>query len=65
MREVPYLKDEVCDNCGEIGAFDFMGDLFCQDCIGGYIEGEDFQEGDYIESEGQSCLLGNPFPEPE
>ncbi len=31
-REVPFRKDEVCDECGQKGAFDFMGDLICADC---------------------------------
>lgn len=31
-REVPYIKDEVCDVCGNQGALDFMGDLLCPSC---------------------------------
>ena len=32
-REVPFDEDEVCDICGEKGAYDFMGDLICPKCI--------------------------------
>lgn len=31
-REVPFDKDEKCDLCGAVGAFDFMGDLLCPAC---------------------------------
>jgi len=32
-RYVPFDKDAVCDGCGALGAFDFMGDFFCQKCL--------------------------------
>jgi hypothetical protein len=32
-REVPYDPALVCDNCFHVGAFDFMGDYFCGDCL--------------------------------
>ena len=32
-REVPYGTELKCDNCGKIGAFDFMGDYICGECI--------------------------------
>jgi len=32
-RDVPYDPDEICDICGKKGAFDFMGDLICLDCL--------------------------------
>lgn len=32
-RDVPYIEDEVCDLCGKTGAYDFMGDCICQECI--------------------------------
>ncbi len=31
-RDIPYDLDLMCDSCGKIGAFDFMGDYFCADC---------------------------------
>lgn len=38
-RDVPWDKEAVCDNCGEVGAFDFMGDYFCDRCAAeGYDE---------------------------
>lgn len=32
-REVPFDPLAICDNCGEVGAFDFMGDLLCYKCF--------------------------------
>jgi hypothetical protein len=32
-REVPFCIDEICDICGRKGAFDFMGDLYCKQCL--------------------------------
>jgi len=32
-REVPYSENEKCDICNKGGAFDFMGDLICADCL--------------------------------
>ena len=31
-REVPYYPELVCDHCGTVGAFDFMGDYLCHEC---------------------------------
>ena len=32
-RSIPLESEAVCDNCGNTGAFDFMGDYFCSDCL--------------------------------
>lgn len=32
-REVVFDENEKCDICGELGAFDFYGDIICQKCI--------------------------------
>lgn len=32
-RDIPYDKKLKCDNCGHDGAFDFMGDYYCGDCL--------------------------------
>lgn len=32
-RTVPFDEKEICDVCGKKGAFDFMGDYICQECI--------------------------------
>ena len=32
-RDVPYDPDDICDECGAKGAFDFMGDLLCPKCV--------------------------------
>jgi hypothetical protein len=39
-RIVPFDENEICDNCGVHGAFDFMGDFLCGDCAHKYIEPE-------------------------
>lgn len=33
-REVPFDPDEICDQCGCDGAYDFQGDLLCSKCAG-------------------------------
>jgi len=33
-RDVPFEPEAVCDICGRVGAFDFMGDLLCPECSG-------------------------------
>ncbi len=32
-REVPFNPNSTCDGCGVKGAYDFMGDYFCQECL--------------------------------
>lgn len=34
-REFPWDPNEVCDNCGNQGAFDLYGDYVCGDCLHG------------------------------
>ena len=31
-RDVPFAPNTPCDNCGTMGAFDFMGDYLCMKC---------------------------------
>lgn len=31
-RDVPFKPEATCDECGAKGAYDFMGDYFCQKC---------------------------------
>ncbi len=31
-RDIPFEK-VICDGCGALGAFDFMGDFFCPKCL--------------------------------
>ena len=31
--EIPFEELEQCDWCGKIGAFDFMGDFCCAECL--------------------------------
>ena len=33
-REAPYDKHIECDSCGKEGAYEFMGDYLCDDCVG-------------------------------
>jgi len=39
-RDIPFYPEVQCDNCGTIGAYDFMGDYLCENCIGFHIEEE-------------------------
>ena len=32
-RMVPFDPDAICDLCGAVGAFDFMGDFYCEECV--------------------------------
>lgn len=31
-RDIPFERNATCDNCGRIGAFDYMGDYWCGAC---------------------------------
>jgi hypothetical protein len=31
-REIPFDENAICDGCGCKGAFDFMGDFYCEKC---------------------------------
>lgn len=37
-RIVKFEPKEFCDDCGKMGAHDFMGDLACDDCASEKIE---------------------------
>ena len=39
-RDVPFEPLEKCDLCGKEGAFDFMGDFYCQECAAKFISAE-------------------------
>jgi len=39
-RTVPFDDKAICASCGKVGAFDFMGDCLCQECLG-YKEPKD------------------------
>lgn len=47
-KDVPFDKNAKCDNCGRKGAFDFMGDYLCVNCI---TESDDELEKEEYESE--------------
>jgi len=32
-RDVPFDEFAVCDSCKKVGAFDFMGDFYCAECL--------------------------------
>ena len=32
-REIEFDEEEYCDDCGVKGAFDFMGDYYCHECL--------------------------------
>ena len=71
-RDVPFDKDAVCDGCGAMGAFDFMGDFFCPKCL---AEDKDAAQptlaGDgatcprcrgVLNNDGYCLACGYPFP---
>lgn len=33
-KDVPFEADNICDECGALGAFDFYGDCLCPKCVG-------------------------------
>lgn len=33
-RQIPYEPHVPCDECGEEGSYDFMGDNLCEKCFG-------------------------------
>jgi hypothetical protein len=35
-NDIPYDEDAICDECGGKGAFDFMGDYFCAECLNSF-----------------------------
>ncbi len=43
-RDIPFKKDKVCDDCGKVGAYDFMGDYLCPECASKAIQSEDDDE---------------------
>jgi len=32
-RDVPFDENAICDECGKIGCYDFMGDFYCPECV--------------------------------
>jgi uncharacterized Zn ribbon protein len=41
-REIPFEEDAICEECGDRGAYDFMGDYYCAMCLKEAIE--DYEE---------------------
>ena len=39
-RILEYNKNDKCDNCGKMGADDFIGDMYCPECIDSDENGE-------------------------
>jgi len=37
-RDVPFDDDAICDVCGKEGAYDFIGDYLCPECVEKVIE---------------------------
>ena len=46
-RNYPYDRSAICDGCGEKGAYDIMGDLFCSECLPGEEDPPDDMEPVY------------------
>jgi len=49
MREIPYDLEAICDCCGHKGAFDFMGDFICEECLKICLPEE--EDNDYYDEE--------------
>ena len=47
-RDIFFDENEKCDLCGKDGAFDFMGDFICEDCLKKVPKDED---GYFIDKE--------------
>ncbi len=43
MRQVPFNEWTHCDECGRLGAYDYMGDYLCEDCMKPYLN-KDYNE---------------------
>ena len=37
-KDIPFNPELQCDNCDEVGAYDFMGDYLCPNCIDFHID---------------------------
>lgn len=60
-RDVPFSRNSICDNCGAAGAYDFMGDYICQDCLQLPAEGvADLVASDGEASNGREATGGRP-----
>jgi uncharacterized Zn ribbon protein len=46
-REVPFDLDAICDGCGKEGAYDFMGDYYCQGCTDRWDKSGEDSKQDY------------------
>lgn len=44
-REVPFDPELNCDICQKKGAYDFMGDLLCPECMTKYIGTGEVKDG--------------------
>jgi len=45
-RDIPYDPELQCDNCDAVGAYDFMGDYLCPNCIDFQVEGVVYDDED-------------------
>jgi hypothetical protein len=51
-RNIDFDKDATCDICGKKGAFDFMGDFICQECLD--EENHDEENNKYLGGAGEA-----------
>ena len=58
-RDVPFDNDCICDICGKLGAYDFMGDCLCPDCAREFIPYEPTKIIAELES-GDKALIDPP-----
>ncbi len=55
-RDVPFEEGLKCDICGELGAFDFMGDYYCHRCEKGCTKCHQVM----FSANGDTCTDCNP-----
>lgn len=39
-KRVPFEDEAICDECGAVGAYNFMGDYLCPKCTGEALKEE-------------------------
>ena len=50
-RTYPFDPLERCDECGCLGAFDFMGDCYCAKCLQEFGEDLEDEYDEWLEDE--------------
>ncbi len=48
-RIVPFDIEAICDECGKKGAYDFMGDFFCEECTKKIVYEPEYTRAIYVD----------------